>query len=411
MVTDAAANPKKHRKIYRDTNLQIIFGITLMAVLGVASITPAFPTIARDLNISAQKVGLLITVFTLPGVFLTPVLGVLADRYGRKKIIIPALMLFGIAGGACFFARDFNVLLVLRFFQGMGGGSLGSINTTLIGDIYHGRERAEAMGYNASVLSMGTASYPLIGGGLALFAWHYPFLLSLVAIPIGLWVILKLKNPEPKKPGNMRQYLRGILDSINIQVVGLFCASVLTFVILYGVYLSYFPFLIKESFNGSPVTIGLLMSSMSVTTAIVSAQMGRLSARFSHKKLLITGAILYGVAMLITPFVSSLWLSADTNMHFRLGPRRYYSKYSDLDVRLCPVSTSGGVYVDELYGSPRWSDNRAAIDRSLLRARWSRYGLLRRNRPCYRNYGHVVFHSGIDIRSNLAALLQTCHWF
>ena len=52
--------------------------------------------------------GLLITVFTSPGIVMTPLLGVLSDRYGRKKILVPALLLFGIAGGAC--ARDFSLL-------------------------------------------------------------------------------------------------------------------------------------------------------------------------------------------------------------------------------------------------------------------------------------------------------------
>lgn len=307
------------RRIYNDANLRIIFGITLMAVLGVASITPAFPTIARDLNISAQKVGLLITVFTLPGALLVPVLGVLADRYGRKKIVIPALMLFGVAGGACYFARDFNVLLILRFFQGMGGSSLGSINTTLIGDLYEGHERADAMGYNASVLSMGTASYPLIGGALAALAWHYPFLLSLVAIPIGFWVLFGLKNPEPKKPESMRAYLAGVVRSINVQVVGLFFASILTFVILYGVYLSYYPFLVELSFHGSSVTTGLLMSIMSLTTAITSSRLGWLSRRYSSKSLLIAGFVLYASGLTVIPFMGNIWLLAIPTVIYGLG--------------------------------------------------------------------------------------------
>jgi MFS family permease len=313
--TDSA----KPRKLYHDTNLQIIFGITLMAVMGVASITPAFPTIARDLNVSAQQVGLLITVFTLPGVILTPILGVLADRYGRKKILIPALLLFGIAGTACFFARDFKLLLILRFFQGMGGGSLGSINTTLIGDLYHGDERATAMGYTTSVLSMGTASYPLIGGALAVLAWYYPFLLSIIAIPIGIIVLLKLKNPEPEKPESMRHYFRSVWKSINGQVVGLFFASLLTFVILYGVYLSYFPFLVKQSFGGSAVTIGLLMSAMSATTAVTSSQLGKLTRRFTSKSLLIAGFLLYSIGLALIPYMPSIWMLLIPTLIFGLG--------------------------------------------------------------------------------------------
>jgi MFS family permease len=80
----------------------------LMAVLGTSTITPAFPTIVRELGVSSGQVGLLITVFTLPGIVMTPLLGVLSDRYGWKNILVPALLLFGMASGA--FARDFSLL-------------------------------------------------------------------------------------------------------------------------------------------------------------------------------------------------------------------------------------------------------------------------------------------------------------
>lgn len=141
MISRENSRPKEEKKkksVYLDTNLQIIFGVTLIAVLGVSSITPAFPLIVKDLNISTQSVGLLITMFTLPGIFLTPVMGALADRFGRKKILIPSMMLFGVAGGACALAHDFSLLLALRFFQGVGAASLGSLNVTIIGDLYSG---------------------------------------------------------------------------------------------------------------------------------------------------------------------------------------------------------------------------------------------------------------------------------
>ena len=99
---------KRERKIYLDINLQIIFIVTLTYIMGVSSITPAFPKIVKELNISAKDVGLLITAFSFPGILLVPFLGMIADRWGRKRIIIPFLMLFGVAGGLCFFVRDFN---------------------------------------------------------------------------------------------------------------------------------------------------------------------------------------------------------------------------------------------------------------------------------------------------------------
>jgi ACDE family multidrug resistance protein len=311
---------KRQRKIYLDTNLQIIFGVTLTAVMGVSSITPAFPKIVQGLNLSPQAVGLLITVFTLPGVILTPVLGILADRFGRKKILVPSLILFGIAGAACSLARDFDLLLLLRFLQGIGAASLGSLNVTIIGDLYSGRERTAAMGYNASVLSVGTASYPSIGGALAMLGWHYPFTFHSIAIPVGLLVLLSLKNPEPKNGQHLKEYLGNAWQSVkNRQVVGLFAASVTTFIILYGSYLTYYPFLIGNSFGASTLIIGLIMSSMSLTTALTSSQLGRLTKAYPERTLLKAGYIFYALALVIVPFVPNLWVLLIPTIIFGIG--------------------------------------------------------------------------------------------
>lgn len=298
-----------NEKIYLNKNLQVIFAVTLMAVLGVSSITPAFPEIERVLNISEKEVGLLITFFTLPGVFLTPVLGVLADRLGRKKILIPSLLLFGIAGSICFFIRDFTLLLTLRFVQGIGGASLGSLNVTLIGDLYSGKDRTNAMGYNASVLSIGTASYPAIGGALALAGWYFPFILPALAIPVALIVLFSLKNPEPKNPQTLKEYLGGAWKSIKrIEVFGIFTASVLTFILLYGAYLTFFPFLADKKFGASSLVIGILMSGMSFTTAITSAQLGNITKRFNERTLVKTSFLIYGIALLMIPIINNIWL-------------------------------------------------------------------------------------------------------
>jgi MFS family permease len=298
---------ENQNRLYLDTNLQIVFGVTLMAVLGVASITPAFPTIIQELGVSTLSIGLLIAVFTFPGILLTPVLGVLADRYGRKRILVPSIFLFGIAGGACAFTRDFDLLLILRFFQGAGAASLGSLNVTIIGDLYSGKERAAAMGYNASVLSVGTTAYPAIGGALAMIAWYYPFVLPLLAIPLGFVVLFSLKNPEPKIEQHLKDYFRNVLKYIkHRQVIGIFVASIITFIILYGPILTYFPLLLKNAFGATPLIIGLLISIMSLSTAVIASQLGKLTKVYSERSLLKATFLIYGLALLMIPFIPNL---------------------------------------------------------------------------------------------------------
>ena len=295
------------RSLWFDRNLQIVFAVTLMAVMGVASIAPAFPRIIKAFEISSADIAWLITVFTLPGIVLTPVTGILSDRYGRKKILGPSLILFGIAGVSCAFADTYRTLIILRFFQGVGAASLGAINVTIIGDLFSGKRRAEAMGYNASVLSVGTAAYPALGGALAMMGWYFPFLFPVLAIPVGFIVLFKLKNPEPERSGQFGRYLKKAFSGmLNRKVIGIFILSISTFVILYGAYLTLFPLYLSEEFGASTLVIGLMSSAMSVTTAITSTQLGRLVKRFSEQALIITGFALYAISLVIIPLLPGL---------------------------------------------------------------------------------------------------------
>lgn len=276
--------------------------------MGVSSIAPAFPSIARSLDVSTDQIGLLITFFTIPGILFTPIFGVLADRFNRKVILVPSLFLFGIAGTACAFAESFEQLLLFRAFQGTGSAALGVLNLTLIGDLYSGNERATVMGYNGSVLSIGTAMYPAIGGALAILGWYYPFFLTLLAIPIGLFALFFLKQ-EPEKNGlGMHLYLKEIKSALfSKMVLGLFLGMFLTFIILYGGYITFFTILLDEKFEKSSLAIGIILSGSSLITAITSAQLGRLTQRFSETTLITTSAILYTVIFLMIPLIDNIW--------------------------------------------------------------------------------------------------------
>lgn len=324
--------------VLRDGSLHIIFGVTLMAVLGVSSITPAFPLIMEELKISPQSIGMLITVFTLPGILMTPVLGILADRFGRKRILIPSLLAFGIAGTACAFIRDFNLLLMMRFLQGIGAASLGSLNVTLIGDLFSGEERTAAMGYNASVLSVGTAGYPAIGGFLATLGWYYPFVLPIAAVPLGLIVLFSLKNPEPKNQKNFKEYIHAAWNSIKKRrVIMLLIVSTLTFIILYGSYLTYFPILAGQSFQAAPLIIGLLMSAMSIVTAVTSSQLSRLAKIFSKMTLIKVTYLFYGLGLIVFVAVPNLWLLLIPTAVFGIGHGLNFPSIQTLLAEMAPI--------------------------------------------------------------------------
>uniref|UniRef100_UPI0032167882 MFS transporter n=1 Tax=uncultured Draconibacterium sp. TaxID=1573823 RepID=UPI0032167882 len=324
-------------------NLTIIYLTTLMAVLGVASLAPAFPAISEHFNISITTVTLLITIFTLPGIFLAPVIGIIADHVGRKPILIASLVIFGISGLACFFVKTWEFILVLRFLQGIGAASLGSLNVTLIGDLFSGKRRGEIMGYNASVLSIGTAAYPAIGGGLALSGWHFPFLLPGLALPIALLAVFWLKNPEPDKQVSIKKYLSNTWKNINKKTVwGIFLVNVLLFVLLYGAFLSYFPPLLKERLQASTFHIGLLMSAFSVVTALTASQKKRIDNRLPVKHQLLLGITFYIATMLILSFANNWWHLVFPLLLFGMGHGMLVPGIQTLLVGFAPLAERAG---------------------------------------------------------------------
>ncbi len=326
-----------------DKNLWIVFGVALMAVLRADSITPAFPGMAQALGVTSQQTALLISIFALPSIFLTPLLGMLADRWGRKKILAPSLLLFGLAGGACALARDFNLLLGLRLLQGVGAASLSMLNITLVADLYQDERRTIAMGYNTSMRSTGAMIFPLIGGALAGIGWFYPFLLPLLAIPTALLVWFRLNTPETNLRTNFLAYLGGAFQSMRSwQVVQIFLAGSLIFMVMFGAYLGYFAFLLSEKFQAPPSLIGLLIAGRPLITTIIASQLGRIVRRWREEQLIKSALLLFAVALAFIPLAPSLmWIGIITAL---LGTAEglYWPANHSLLGRLAPIEHRAG---------------------------------------------------------------------
>lgn len=280
-----------------------------MAVLGIASVSPALPGIAEHFNLADEDFGLIISVFAIPGILLTPVLGFLSDKFGRKIVIVPALLLFGVAGFMCSVAETFEMLLFFRFLQGVGAASLGALNVALIGDIFAGPDRPRIMGYNHSVLSIGTATFPIIGGILSGISYEYVFYMPLVAIPIAIYVLFFLDLDVKGKSHQTRLYFSSFLKLIkNRNLLTLLIVSISLFIILMGPFITYVPYVAKERFALEPTFIGIILASMSISTSLTAYFLGKFLKRFQHESLLKIGLLGYGLALGMIPLYNEWYM-------------------------------------------------------------------------------------------------------
>ncbi|MEG2005283.1 MAG: MFS transporter, partial [Bilophila sp.] len=283
-----------------------------IGVMGVSITLPILPLLAVTFELSATEVGLLITCFTLPSAFMTPVAGVLADRFGRKAILLPGLTLFALGGAGCALSQTFTELLCFRALQGLGAAPLGILYGTLVGDFYEETDRPGIMGMVGATISIGTALYPAVGGLLGELHWSFPFWVSLLALPVGA-LALCVPFEQPSKRMNWKQYAcdsRSLL--FNPVVIGLFGLTFLCFCILYGPTITYFPLLADLLFKASPSQIGMVFMLSSLGTALIAMNLARLGHSFALRRLMLCAVGCYclaqGFMILLPACASSLWV-------------------------------------------------------------------------------------------------------
>ncbi|MFC7172318.1 MFS transporter [Haloplanus litoreus] len=307
---------------WRSSTLYVVLSCSLMGVMGVSLVSPVLPDLRPVFGVSDAAIGLVITAYTLPGVVVTPFVGLVADRFGRRRVVIPLLFLFAAAGTGVAFARTFTEVLVLRLLQGVGASALITLAVTLIGDVYDGRRRDAVMGLNGSTIGTGAAFYPLLGGALAGIRWNAPFLFFGVAVLVGLFAAVALTEPDASRSTDVRTYL-GRLRAVAVlpRALAIFAALFAAFFIFYGAVLTVLPLLLSDAFGLGAGRIGATLSAVALASAAVSSQYGRLSDLRSPSELVALGFVAYGVGLLAV----------------RLSPRR-----SPL-VRRCSSSASASV--------------------------------------------------------------------
>lgn len=141
-------------------DLALLFGVRLLSAMGVTLILPVMPAMARAFGLSIAEAGMVVVCFTLAEATMTPVAGVLSDRFGRMAVLLPALLVFAGGGILCLFAESWRDVLICRVIQGIGAGPLGVLYTILAADMVDEKHLPRIMGRLTAVSSLGTIVYP-----------------------------------------------------------------------------------------------------------------------------------------------------------------------------------------------------------------------------------------------------------
>lgn len=147
----------------------------LLASLGQTIVVTALPTIAGELH-GAEHLSWVVTAYPLATTTVTPLWGRLGDRYGRKRLFLPAIVVFVVGSALCGLARTMPELIAFRAVQGVGGGGLMSLAVAIAGDVVPPRERGRHQGLFGAVFGVSSMLGPLLGGFLVdHLSWPWVF--------------------------------------------------------------------------------------------------------------------------------------------------------------------------------------------------------------------------------------------
>lgn len=285
-----------------------LLGVATLTVMSTAIVAPALPRMARDFTGVPDAEFLTRMVLTMPAIFIVvcaPLAGFVVDRFGRRKLLLCALALYGAAGMSACWLDDLHFILASRALLGVAIAATMTTTTALVGDYFQGDARSRFTATQSMVMSFGSAVAIMAGGLLGSIDWRIAFLVYgagwVMLVPAALFL------PEPARTAAPAPAARERLPK---RVVGLVYA-----IAVFGVAMFYLvpvqaPFLLRSIGVDSPALAGTAIATTALASAISPFWYARIRRRTGFAGVYATAfgfmAAGYGIVALAPEFTSIL---------------------------------------------------------------------------------------------------------
>lgn len=261
-----------------------IASVPMVLVLGNSMLVPILPQMKDELGITRFQSSLVITLFSLTAGVLIPLAGFLSDRFSRKGVMIPALVIYGAAGVLAGFGaiwHSYTVIIISRALQGVGAAGTSSIAMALVGDLYNGGTESKVLGITEASNGFGKVISPIIGSLFALVVWFAPFFAFPVFCLISLLCVMFIikepkKKKQPPKIGTYMAEIGSILKKKGRWLIPAFFAGSLALFNLFGVLFYLSDTLEEPPYNIDGVIKGLVLAIPLLAMVITSYTTGAL---------------------------------------------------------------------------------------------------------------------------------------
>ncbi len=276
-----------------------------LTVMAGAVITAALPDI-RDQFGEHLNAGLYSKLMvTIPSLFIAivaPFAGGLIDRSGRKRVLLVSLFFYAVGGTSGLYLSNVFLLLLGRALLGISVAGIMTINTTLIGDYFHGKMRSNFMGWQGAFMGFGGVFFVSAGGLLADISWRWPFAVYGISLVLLVMAFKFLYEPDilAKKS---RTKISARTHLKNKKYLLLYITAFFGMLFFYMVP-TQAPFLLQESGLLKNSTIGFTISISVLAGAFVSVNYGKIRMRLSFHQIYTLTFALMGSGYVITSVFS-----------------------------------------------------------------------------------------------------------
>ncbi len=280
--------------------------VTAAGIFATNMYVPSLPAIAIDFAASEQAVQLTLTVFLVVFAVFQLVYGPLADRYGRKRVMLAGLAIFLFANVLAATAQSIEWLLFARVLQAVGACAGLVITRAMVRDSYDRSESARIMAYLGMGSGISSSIAPLLGGALQGWTgdWRSSFVfMSLFTLAPMMVLALTVKETlrrENVATGGLGSMVRDYASLLRMPEYMMFSVGAALMNATFFAFLATVPFILINTVGSSPERLGIVLLYITGGFFVGNLVVSRVGGRFTLEHLVLAGSALCfsGVAIL-----------------------------------------------------------------------------------------------------------------
>jgi MFS transporter, ACDE family, multidrug resistance protein len=305
----------------RDRRLLVLLAAGSLTNIVGGVVAPVLPDMVEQLRLDPALAANLVSLHCLTIALFSPPLGLLADRVGRLRVLVPSMILYAVFGVAGAFMHSIWSLLATRALIGAASGGIAAASLGLLGSMYEGEERSQALGITTSTLALSGIAFPIIGGWVGASNWQNVFYLYGLGLPLAALAALYLKEkPKTKAKSTVNDEGDKLLTVLgHPHTLRLLLTLSLTSVAMYAVVI-YAPLYLERTINAGTVVNGIVLATRAVGAAIISAfGAKRLAKAVGSASAIAIGFGIMALTLMTIPLLTQLSWILVTAVFFGVG--------------------------------------------------------------------------------------------